>query len=59
MPMLRSAGDSKTVRLERPMATAMPLIATALPTVAMVCSTASATERWRSSSRKRLTVKSE
>ncbi len=59
MPMLRSAGDSKTVRLDSPMATATPLIATALPTVAIVCSTASATDRWRSSSRNRLTVKSE
>ena len=59
MPMLRRAGDSNTVRLDRPMATATPLIATALPTVAMVCSTASATDRWRSSSRNRLTVKSE
>ena len=59
MPMLRRDGDSKTVRLERPMATATPLMATALPTVAMVCSTASATDRCRSSSRNRLTVKSE
>ena len=60
MPMDRIAGASNNSRPDSPMATAMPLKATAFPAVATVRSTASATVRpRRNSSRKRLTMKSE
>ncbi len=60
MPMERRAGASNRSRPDSPMATARPLNATALPEVATVRSTASATVRPRvSSSRKRLTMNSE
>ncbi len=42
-PMERSASASKTVRLDRPMATAMPETATALPTLPIIRSTAIST----------------
>ena len=48
MPIERIAGASNRSRPDRPMATAMPLKATALPAVAMARSTASPTERPRS-----------
>ena len=60
MPIERMAGASNRSRPDRPMATAMPLKATALPAVATARSTASSTVRpRRSSSRKRLTMNSE
>ena len=60
MPIERMAGASNSSRPDRPIATAMPLNATALPAVATARSTASPTVRpRRSSSRKRLTMNSE
>ena len=60
MPIERIAGASNRSSPDSPMATAMPLNATALPAVATARSTASPTVRpRRSSSRKRLTMNSE
>ena len=60
MPIERMAGASNRSSPDSPMATAIPLNATALPEVATVRSMASATVRpRRSSSRNRLTMKSE
>ncbi len=59
-PMERIVANGKTIRPDRPMATAMPEKTTALPLVATARATASPTSRpWASSSRKRLTMKSE
>ncbi len=59
-PIEVSAEDLNQIRPPRPMATATAEKTTALPLVAMDCSTASPTLRPRaSSSRKRLTMNSE
>ncbi len=60
MPIDRIAGASNSSRPDRPIATATPLNAMALPAVDTARSTASATVRpRRNSSRYRLTMKSE
>ena len=60
MPIERMAGASNSSSPDSPMATAMPLNATALPAVPTARSTASPTVRpRRSSSRNRLTMNSE